>query len=281
MNTVLLHRLLHQRHNYYRALLLIEVLVLISLRPLQQAPRLVGVAYGVISGVGVLLDSPLLPQNRLQRDEVGSLSGHLRHRVSRVLRRRRLIEIGWLSCLVIEVLWQSALVVSPTLAVQLSAPHLVIWVALLLLQLWGLINALAEEPVFSGPVLMGAAAGYLLVGFAGGVVLNSLAVIEPTAFNLPANTGGLPAGIAHAPAMVGAAFGCLTTLGSPVLNLDHLVVQTTGVTIAMVGQLYIAILIAGVLGKPRQLAVLRKANQRRSSTTRSQVSRRPQRSRLS
>jgi len=32
-----------------------------------------------------------------------------------------------------------------------------------------LATALAEEPVFNGDLLMGAAAGYLLVGFTGGL----------------------------------------------------------------------------------------------------------------
>ena len=153
---------------------------------------------------------------------------------------------------------------------QLCAPHLLLWLILLLFLLWGLVNALAEEPVFSGPVLMGAAGGYLLVGFAGGIVLNSLLVLEPAAFDLPPSTNGLAVGIAQAPTVLGAAFGCLTTLGSPVLRLDHLSVLTASVAIAVMGQLYIAILIAGVLGKPRQLAVVRKANVRRTSTTRRQ-----------
>jgi hypothetical protein len=50
-----------------------------------------------------------------------------------------------------------------------------------------------------------------------------------------------------------------------VLRLDHLSVLIASVGIAVVGQLYIAILIAGVLGKPRQLAAVRKAAVRRAS----------------
>ena len=172
----LLNRLLQQRHNYYRALLVIEVLVLISLSSLQRAPRLVGVIYVMISGVAVLLDSPLLPGHRLQTAEVGSLSTRLRNKLQRVMVRRRLIAIAWVAAVVMEVLWQSVLTVSPNLAVLLCGPHLVLWLILLPYMLWSLMNALAEEPVFSGPVLMGAAGGYLLVGFAGGIVLNTLMV---------------------------------------------------------------------------------------------------------
>ena len=274
----LLNRLLQQRHNYYRALLAIEVLVLISLSSLQRAPRLVGVIYVVISGVAVLLDSPLLPGHRLQTAEVGTLSARLRNQFQRVMVRRRLIAMAWVACVVMEMVWQAVLTVNPSLAVLLCAPHLVLWLILLPYMLWSLMNALAEEPVFSGPVLMGAAGGYLLVGFAGGIVLNSLMVLEPAAFDLPETSSRLAAGIVHAPLMLGAAFGCLTTLGSPVLRLEHLSVLIASVGIAVVGQLYIAILIAGVLGKPRQLAAVRKAAVRRSAASHSQGIRRVRRS---
>jgi len=110
-------------------------------------------------------------------------------------------------------------------------------------------------------------------------VLNSLLVIEPAAFDLPQTSSTLAAGIAHAPTVLGAAFGCLTTLGSPVLRLDHLSVLIASVGIAVVGQLYIAILIAGVLGKPRQLTAVRKAAVRRSSAGRRQAIKRVSRSR--
>jgi hypothetical protein len=275
----LLTRLLQQRHNYYRALLVIEVLVLFSLSSLQRAPRLMGVIYVVISGVAVLLDSPLLPAHRLQTAEVGTLSARLRNQFQRVMVRRRLIAMAWVACVVMEVLWLTVLTVNPDLAVLLCAPRLVLWLILLLYMLWSLMNALAEEPVFSGPVLMGAAGGYLLVGFAGGVVLNSLVVFEPAAFDLPQTSSRMAAGIAHAPAMLGASFGCLTTLGSPLLRLEHLSVLTASVGIAVMGQLYIAILIAGVLGKPRQLAAVRKAAVRRSSASHRQDIKRVRRSR--
>jgi hypothetical protein len=124
----------------------------------------------------------------------------------------------------------------------------------MLVLLWGLINDLAEEPVFNGDLLMGAAAGYLLVGFTGGIVLNSLLVLDPAAFNLPAHGHALPDGIGHAPAMLGAAFASLTTIGSPVLKSGSLTSLTASVGITIVGQLYVAILIAGVLGKPRELS---------------------------
>ena len=260
----LVSRLLQQRHRYYRALLGVEVIALLALSSLQAAPRLMSVVYLVISGIGVLFDSPLLPRYRLELEEPADRSSSRRNRVlARALVRRTLIAVGWVICLAVELLWQAALAFNPALAVHLSALHLVVWLTLILFQLWGLVNALVEEPVFNTSLLMGAAGGYLMVGFAGGITLNSLLVLVPAAFDLPASSGGLPAGIAHAPAMLGAAFACLTTLGSPLLREDHLTVLTASVAITVVGQLYLAILIAGVLGKPRQLAAVRKAAQRR------------------
>jgi hypothetical protein len=51
----------------------------------------------------------------------------------------------------------------------------------------------------------------------------------------------------------------LTTVGTTVLNTSHVAGQVVTTVITVVGQLYVAILIAGVLGKPRQIAAVRKA----------------------
>lgn len=256
--------LLQQRHNYYRWLLIIEVIALISLRPLQQLPQLVSVVYLIIGGVGVLLDSPLLQKNRLTAQLHTAVIPQKQHnQLRQVLRRRRWVQYGWLCAAGVEALWQLSLLLLPTVALHLSVVHMLTWLCLLLYQLWSLMNALAEEPVFSGDLLMGAAAGYLLIGFTGGTVLNSLVVLDPAAFTLAGSPhGALPAAIAYAPHMLGAAFGSLTTLGSPVLNNESLTCVSASAGITIVGQLYVAILIAGVLGKPRHIASVRKAAHR-------------------
>ena len=258
--------LLKQRHTYYRNLLIVEVIALIGLRALQQAPQLVSLVYLVISGVGVLVDTPLLPGNRLTPQlNRNPLPVRGQERMQRIFQRRLWLAKGWLIAAAVELGWQASLLLSPAVAVQLSVLHMVVWLALLLFVLWALMNALAEEPTFSGSLLMGAAAGYLLIGFTGGIVLNSLLVLDPAAFHLaPGIHPQLPAGIAHAPQMLGAAFGSLTTLGSTALNPQSLTSVSASVGITIIGQLYVAILIAGVLGKPRQLAAVRKAAHRRS-----------------
>jgi hypothetical protein len=253
MTMDLVGRLLQQRHALYRGLLAVEVMALVGLRGLQQAPRLVSVVYLVISAVAVLTDSPLLRKNRLDPSATQAMPSALGRRVQRVLLRRQRLVSFWIVALAVELLWQAALEFNPRLALQLSALHLVVWLSLMLVVLWSLVKALAEEPVFNGDLLMGAAAGYLLVGFTGGIVLNSLLVLDPAAFNLPAHGQALPDGIGHAPAMLGAAFASLTTISSPVLKSGSLTSLTASVGITIVGQLYVAILIAGVLGKPRAL----------------------------
>lgn len=260
--------LLLQRHNYYRWLLIVEVMALITLRLLEQAPQLVSVVYLIIGGVAVVMDSPLLPQNRLTPQLRTSVTPHhVHHHLQQVIQRRRWLQYGWLCAAGVELLWQLSLLLVPPLAQQLSVLHMLVWLCLLLYELWTLMGALAEEPVFSGHLLMGAAAGYLLIGFTGGIVLNSLLVLDPAAFSLRGSVhADLPAAIAYAPHVLGAAFGSLTTLGSAVLNNQSLTSVSASVGITIVGQLYVAILIAGVLGKPRQIATVRKAshNTRRS-----------------
>lgn len=248
----LVTRLLEQRHAYYRALLALEVLVLIGLRGLQAAPRLVSVIYLLISGLAVLLDSPLLPRNRLEAPPSDSLPARLTQDVERVLLQRRKLAWYWLLAVILEGCWQAALQFNPTLALHLSPIHLTVWLVLMLNLLWWLVKALAEEPYFSLDLVIGAAAGYLLVGFTGGIVLNSLLVLDPTAFHLEAHAHALPDGVGHAPAMLGAAFASLTTMGSPLLYNGSLTLLSASTGITIVGQLYIAILIAGILGKPRR-----------------------------
>jgi uncharacterized membrane protein YgcG len=101
-------------------------------------------------------------------------------------------------------------------------------------------------------VVMGATSGYLLVGIAGGVMLVALWVLHPGAFDLSA----LPVlqdrnadAIAMAPALMAASFMILTSVGSAVLRSSDVTGQVITVVITISGQLYIAILIALILGR--------------------------------
>jgi hypothetical protein len=107
--------------------------------------------------------------------------------------------------------------------------------------LFRLMKSLIREPFVTTSVVMGAGAGYLMIGFVGGVLLNTIYYLQPQAFvHLPHN----PAAILNI-----AAFGYLTTLGSSVINQKHLFGQVAALFITLGGQLYVAILIALVLSR--------------------------------
>ena len=90
---------------------------------------------------------------------------------------------------------------------------------------------------------MGAGAGYLLLGLLGGVLLNTLYDIQPLAFT------NISPDIAPSAMLTLAAFGFLTSLGSNIVNQQVLLGQVGALSITLVGQLYVAIVIAMVLGR--------------------------------
>lgn len=100
-------RLLQQRHADCRALLAVDVIALVSLRGLQNAPRLVSVVYPMIVGIAVLLDSPLLPGNRLRPEMSERIPSKLLPRLKIALMRRQVLLVGWVVALLIEVGWVS------------------------------------------------------------------------------------------------------------------------------------------------------------------------------
>jgi hypothetical protein len=110
-------------------------------------------------------------------------------------------------------------------------------------------------------VVMGAAGGYLLVGIAGGLLLTALWVFHPDAFNLAAlpsadaanGQGLLNLGkLSVAPGLMAGAINLLTTVGSDVLNPKDVAAQVSSSVITVTGQLYVAILIALILGRFQQ-----------------------------
>ena len=163
----------------------------------------------------------------------------------------------WHSAVLTEAIWQYAIWFRPGLGTHISILHMLTWLALMLALLRRMLHALVAESVINEYVVMGAVAGYLLIGFTGGVMMNSLLTIDPGAFLL--NTGNLiingqllPASIYYSATILGTAFSSLTTLGTTIINPNNMGGQTIQICIAILGQLYIAILIAGIIGKARQ-----------------------------
>jgi len=169
------------------------------------------------------------------------------------LRRTRPVIYG-LGALAIalEVIWHLALNGAPALGRALTVPHVIAWLLFLSIGVMRKIRTLTREPFVTVSVVMGAASGYMLVGLAGGVLLTALWVLDPASFNLsalpPVSSPSVPIG-AMGPALMAASFTMLTTVGTTVLNTSHVAGQVVTIVITVVGQLYVAILIALILGR--------------------------------
>lgn len=155
----------------------------------------------------------------------------------------------------LELVWHLSLNLWPAVGRALTIPHVIVWLVFLSLAVLRKVKTLTREPFVTVSVVMGAASGYLLVGMAGGLLLTALWVLDPAAFeltSLPAvgSTAALP-NVSVAPALMAASFTMLTTIGTTVLKTSHVGGQVVTTVITVVGQLYVAILIALILGRFR------------------------------
>ena len=150
-------------------------------------------------------------------------------------------------------LWQLLRELDPRWSVALTVPHVMVWVVFLTLVLLRKVNSLVREPFVTVSVVMGAASGYLLIGIAGGLLFTALWVFQPEAFtlaDLPTAGGDAATGLlAIAPALMAGAMNLLTTAGTDLLNPRNVTAQVISSAITVAGQLYVAILIALILGR--------------------------------
>ncbi|MFM7651706.1 MAG: hypothetical protein ACKOCA_01170 [Vulcanococcus sp.] len=228
-----LQRLRH-RHLGYRLTLVTE-LILLALLPLaQRVPWLLSVLLSVLAIVLVCTVS----------------------RYSSLRSTRPVIYgLGGLAVL-LELIWQGALVWAPTAGRWLTLPHVAVWVLFLLVAVVRKVKTLIREPFVTLSVVLGAASGYFLVGIAGGVLLIALWVVHPTGFDASALPPLLP-GVSHSvintmavgPALIAGAYGLLTTVGTDVIRTADVSAQVLAYAITIAGQLYVAILIALILGR--------------------------------
>ena len=166
-------------------------------------------------------------------------------------RRRFLYGLG-VAAIVSELLWLLGLATVPDLAIHLASAHLVIWTLFIGNFLLRKARALMLEPYVTRAVVMGAASGYLLIGYLGAFLLHTLLLWDPGAFAIERLTPGLDpvqAPIQAFPAMVMASFGALTTTGADIARPGQVLAATGCLAITIVGQLYVAVLIALILGR--------------------------------
>ena len=219
---------IRQRHVGYRYVLALMVVVLLA-QPLAHASPLLN------CGLVILLATFLM---------VGLT------RVSPLLNSR--IPTYCLGCLAIclEILYavMIKLAISPGFAFTFA--HVVAWIAFFGLYLFRMVRALVREPYVTTSVVMGAASGYLLIGFSGGIVLDALMYLKSDSFaplkDVYSSSDGV---ILRLPQMILGSFGYLTSVGTASLVPVSLEAQVICTLITIAGQLYIAIMIGLMLGR--------------------------------
>jgi hypothetical protein len=172
--------------------------------------------------------------------------GRLPHRLF------RLLGIGaFLSSLV----WT----LTPVLLRGTGVPMLVLWAAFIGWSSLRLVRGLAQEPEVSEKVLMGALAGYLLVGLTAGLLFSALETVVPGSFTSAGSSGGTAISLAPGAEDVFSwvwkinfvrlnyfAFVCLTTVGFGDIVPVTRQAQMFSVAVSLIGTTYLA-LVMGVL----------------------------------
>jgi hypothetical protein len=223
---------LRKRHRGYQLTLAVEVLVILSLPLAALWPGLLSLLLVLLAGALILFHS----------------------RYSLLSRSRSIVFVFGGMAMLLELLWHLLHQLDPHWSGALTVPHVVVWVVFLALVLIRKVHGLVREPFVTVSVVMGAAGGYLLIGIAGGLLFTALWVFQPEAFNLPAisqiSSGPLAfSRLGAAPALMAGAMNLLTTAGTDLLNPRNVTAQVISAAITVSGQLYVAILIALILGR--------------------------------
>jgi hypothetical protein len=223
---------LRKRHRGYQLTLAAEVLLVLCLPLVLQWPWLMSLLLVLMASVLIVFLS----------------------RYSLLQRSRVVVYLFGGLAITLELLWLLLHKLDPNWSVLLSVPHVVVWLVFLVLVLLRKVQGLVREPFVTVSVVMGAASGYLLIGIAGGLLFTTLWVFQPQAFNLAAlpvaGEGALVFNRLNvAPALMAGAMNLLTTAGTALLNPHNVTAQVISSAITVSGQLYVAILIALILGR--------------------------------
>ena len=204
---------------------------------------LVSFAFPRLSWIGLLgyaLIALLLTQLVMIRKETLTLGDRL----------YQLLGLGALSAL---LLWQ----ITPIRWVVSGVPLVLTWSVLVGWSVIRLVERLSQERKVTSGLLMGAAAGYLLLGLTAGLVMSALETIQPGSFEplniLQESANGPDASVLMS--MRGFsqinyfAFICLTTVGfgdiEPVLPVSRMLAVVTGI----IGPLYLAVVMGVLIGR--------------------------------
>ena len=228
--------LARRRHRFYRWLLVLCLLVMLSLA-FPQTLRLAGsMGYFLITALTTV-----------------ELSGFLAGRVGRSWSDRLFLTLGGAN-LVAQLFW-----LLTTREQRLSGVPLLLLTTLFIgWSLIRLVRALGREPRATRAVVSGAVAGYLLLGLSGGLVMSVLETIQPDSFQV--NTADGQAAIVVSPGGAAStsvweldfarinyfAFISLTTTGYGDVIPVKPPARMASVVLGIAGPLYIAVIL-GVL----------------------------------
>ena len=204
---------------------------------------LMSFAFPRLSWIGLLgyaLIALLLTQLVMIRKETLTLGDRL----------YQLLGLGALSAL---LLWQ----ITPIRWVVSGVPLVLTWSMLVGWSVIRLVERLSQERRVTSGLLMGAAAGYLLLGLTAGLVMSAVETIQPGSF-APLNMLQESASWPNASVLMKLndfsqinyfAFICLTTVGfgdiQPVLPVSRMLAVITGI----IGPLYLAVVMGVLIGR--------------------------------
>ncbi|WP_353617661.1 potassium channel family protein [Synechococcus sp. CCAP 1479/9] len=228
--------LARRRHRFYRRLLALCLLVMLSLAFPQTLSLVGSVSYLLITVLTTL-----------------ELSGCLAGGVGRSWSDRLFLALGCTNPF-LQLYW----LLTPASQRLSGVPLLLITTLFIGWSLVRLVRTLGREPRATSPVVAGAVAGYLLLGLSGGLVLSVLETIEPGSFL--ANTADGQAAIVRSHPGANAesvwqldfarinyfAFVSLTTTGYGDITPARPPARMASVVLGIAGPLYIAVIL-GVL----------------------------------
>ena len=165
----------------------------------------------------------------------------------------RLYQLLGLAALVALLLWQ----ITPVRWVVSGVPLVLTWSVLVGWSVIRLVERLSQERKVTAGLLMGAAAGYLLLGLTAGLVMSAVETIQPGSFSplnsLPELASGADASVLMKMSDFSQinyfAFICLTTVGfgdiQPVMPVSRMLAVVTGI----IGPLYLAVVMGVLIGR--------------------------------
>ena len=164
--------------------------------------------------------------------------------------RDHLYQVLGVAALVSQVIWT----LTPVRLTNSGVPLVLSWSVLVAWSVVRLVESLANERKVNSSMLMGAAAGYLLIGLAAGLVMSAVETIQPNSFeplDLPLQglNGHSSTVLETAPVFARInyfAFVCLTTVGFGDITPNLPLARMISVCTSIAGPLYLAV-VMGVL----------------------------------